>query len=524
MAGSDYGDGVDVDAGANNNTIGGLSAIGTVDGGPRNVISGNLGADVYISDSPDNVVLGNYLGSNAAGDAVRSIYNGVYLVASDGTTIGGTVQNSGNLISGNVSALVGTGFPAVYLVGSSNALIAGNIIGLAADGVTALTNDYGISVSGGSANTIGGTTSAAHNVVSGSRFSGISLYNNASANLVIGNFVGTDASGMLDRGNSFNGIILKNGASNNTIGGTDPGAGNLISGNDGDGAQLNGATTTDNLVQGNLIGTDISGISPIGNSGAGVNIISAPANTIGGPVAGARNVISGNVSGVVITGAVSGTVVAGNLIGTDASGTTAVGNLGAGVSIANSAAVTIGGTTTLARNVISANNADGIDVNSGSSSTLIEGNYVGVDQTGTQRLGNMKIGISVTGAPGTTIGGTAQGAGNVISANAQSGVSINGPTATATALEGNMIGTDKTGTKGLGNATFGVIVGNASGVTIGGTGAVLAISSRRTQGRESDWPRVPQRLGCRQPDRHRYHWLDSAGKWVGSVNHRRLGE
>ena len=91
----------------------------------------------------------------------------------------------------------------------------------------------------------------------------------------------------------------------------------------------------------------------------------------------------------MITGAATtGTVVAGNLIGTDVEGTAAVGNLTAGIVIAGGTGTTIGGTTVLARNVISGNAGDGVDVGSGATNTLIQGNYIGMDQTGTKPLGN----------------------------------------------------------------------------------------------------------------------------------------
>src|SRR5262249_36614004 len=145
------------------------------------------------------------------------------------------------------------------------------------------------------------------------------------------------------------GVILEGGATGNTIGGTAAGMGNVISGNTGDGVQLNGTTTTGNLVQGNFIGTDVTGEAPIGNTGAGVDVINPPANTIGGPVGGARNVLSANAEGVLITGSsTTGILVAGNLIGTDANGATALGNLTAGVVISAATGTTLGGTTTLA--------------------------------------------------------------------------------------------------------------------------------------------------------------------------------
>ena len=76
--------------------------------------------------------------------------------------------------------------------------------------------------------------------------------------------------------------------------------------------------------------------------------------------------------------------------------------------------------------MISGNNGDGIDVESGVANTLIQGNYIGVDQTGAKPLGNGGDGLSIDAAPGITIGGTVQGAGNVISANALAGLLIEG--------------------------------------------------------------------------------------------------
>ena len=76
----------------------------------------------------------------------------------------------------------------------------------------------------------------------------------------------------------------------------------------------------------------------------------------------------------------------------------------------------------------------------------------------------------MNGAPGVTIGGTAQGAGNVISANSQSGVSIQGPAATGIVIQGNLIGTDNIGSSALGNGAYGVFLSATAGVLIGGTG------------------------------------------------------
>ena len=268
------------------------------------------------------------------------------------------------------------------------------------------------------------------------------------------------------------------------IGGTIPAAGNLISGNNANGVEINDSSST--LVQGNLIGLDQTGTLAIGNSGAGVLIDNGSvSSTIGGPVAGGHNFISGNAEGVLITGSsTAGTDVAGNLIGTNVEGTGAVGNLTAGINIAGGTGATIGGAAALARNVISGNTGDGIDVGGGATSTLIQGNYIGTDQTGTKPLPNTGDGLSIDDASGVTIGGTSQNAHNVISGNAQAGVSISGTAATGVVILGNRIGTDETGTSALGNGTFGVFVSGSSGITIGGTasGEDNIISANPTAG------------------------------------------
>ncbi len=165
----------------------------------------------------------------------------------------------------------------------------------------------------------------------------------------------------------------------------------------------------------------------------------------------------------------TGTLVAGNLIGTDIKGTSSVPNLSGGIIITGGSGTTIGGAGTLGLNVISGNKGDGIDIDSDAASTLVEGNYIGTDQTGTEPLPNTGDGVSVDDASGVTIGATVQSAGNVISGNAQSGVSITGTTTTGILILGNRIGTDYTGSLPVGNTSFGVMVSGTPGVVIGGT-------------------------------------------------------
>ena len=128
---------------------------------------------------------------------------------------------------------------------------------------------------------------------------------------VKGNFIGTDVTGQSDIGNANHGVLLTAGTFfgvtstktiDNTIGGTETGAGNLISGNLGNGVSIEKGATL-NFVLGNLIGTDTTGKKALPNEGDGVRIDNTADNTIGGTKAKAGNVISGNTgNGVAIHG------------------------------------------------------------------------------------------------------------------------------------------------------------------------------------------------------------------------------
>jgi titin len=246
-----------------------------------------------------------------------------------------------------------------------------------------------------------------------------------------------------------------------------PGAGNLISGNQRNGIDLNGSG---NLVQGNRIGTDVTGTQALGNGFDGVFIGAAGGNTIGGTAAGAGNLISGNRDdGIELDGGLA--LVQGNQIGTDFTGTQALGNGFDGVAVAGDSLDTLGETAAGAGNLISGNARDGIEIVYGLNNT-IQGNHIGTDITGTQALGNGRNGITLI-ASSTTVGGTTAAA-NIIAANGGSGVVISGVQGYArfSLIESNFIGTDATATLNMGNAADGVTINqSASNNTIGGTAA-----------------------------------------------------
>ena len=141
----------------------------------------------------------------------------------------------------------------------------------------------------------------------------------------------------------------------------------------------------------------------------------------------------------------------------------------------------IGGTVEADRNLISGNTVDGIQMNGGDgrghSNNLIDGNYIGVDVTGTVAVGNTNQGVAMFGTSNTNnvIGGTAPGAGNVISGNGGDGVRIPSAGTTGTLVQGNKIGTNAAGTAGIPNgARRPHDTGATSNNTIGGTTAAAA--------------------------------------------------
>jgi titin len=451
---------------APNNTIGGTAV------GAGNVISGNTGSGVYIywSTSTGNEVLGNYIGTDVTGAAdLGNSSHGVYIDKAPGNTIGGTLAGAGNVISGNDRI----GVYIRWSTSTGNEVL-GNYIGTDVTGAADLGNsDDGVIISEAPGNTIGGTAAGAGNVISGNNENGVQIAGGgATGNLVEGNYIGTDVTGTADLGNSRHGVYI-GAAPTNTIGGTTAAERNVISGNDQHGVQIAGVLATGNVVEGNYIGTDVTGIADLGNISYGVYIWGAPSNTIGGTAAGAGNVISGNNQhGVYINASgATGNEVQGNYIGTDVTGTADLGNSSNGVYINDAPGNTIGGTLAGAGNVISGNDNHGVEIYGSSATNTVEGNYIGTDANGTADLGNSLDGVRIGQAPGNTIGGTTAGAGNVISGNDQHGVYIYWGSATGNDVQGNYIGTDVTGTADLGNSQNGVYIAGAPSSTVGGTAA-----------------------------------------------------
>ena len=257
--------------------------------------------------------------------------------------------------------------------------------------------------------------------------------------VIAGNFIGTNPAGTAALGNGFAGILLNGGPSNVTIGGTTPAAKNLISGNVFQGINFGangGQGGTGHLVRGNLIGTDASGGNTVPNMSTGIDIQGTTSNlTIGGTTPESRNVVSGNASyGIRFrTSSGVGNAALGNFVGTDPAGAAPVGNGAYGISVESTGSV-IGGAAAGAGNLVSGNVGVGISVFQ-TTGIGVYGNRVGTDSTGTFAVPNGGDGI-VLSANGSIAGGIAPGEGNLVAHNLGSGIEVQGFTG---ALTGNTI-------------------------------------------------------------------------------------
>ncbi|MCI0447883.1 hypothetical protein L0152_32290, partial [bacterium] len=329
-----------------------------------------------------------------------------------------------NRITGTVIQISGTG----------GNLIRDNLIGTDPSGTVDLGNNgYAIDIIDSTNNIIGGTTSSDRNLISGNNgFSAIIIQGAASTgNQILGNYIGTDITGTIALGNSGNGIEID--SPNNTVGGAAAGSINIISGNIV-GIRLSTVEATGNLIQGNYIGTDVSGLLDVGN-GTGVSI-NANNNAVGGTTSILRNIISGNGSGIQITNCTDN-FIQGNFIGTDVSGTASIANNAAGVIILAAANNTIGGSTTGAGNVISGNDFFGLVIaeNTSSSNQVIQ-NFIGTQSDGVNPLGNGIHGIYF-GNPAGTFANNNLIESNTIAFN--SGDGIYGQVGTGNQLTSNII-------------------------------------------------------------------------------------
>ncbi len=429
---------------------------GIIVGGPtaaeRNVISGNHDDGVLMVGADYCVVSGNYIGTDATGSfSVPNSGNGI-------NTSGDHTVITNNLVSGNTAN-------GIYLCYAQHSVVQSNLIGTNAAGTSAIPNEgHGIKNTG-DYNIIGGSSEEERNVISGNDQQGINFVG-STHNTITGNYTGTNVSGTEAIANKWSAMCFTASSNNNIIGGTTSGLGNLVSGNTVHGIDIQGCTGF--TIEGNLIGTDVTGMVQIENGYAGINLTAgAHGNTIGGATSQHRNIISGNhVLGIGID-ASNNNKVQGNYIGVNATGSAAL-STGYGISLSGgSTGNSIGGDEPGQGNTISGN-VYGMFI-SGCTANSIEGNYIGTDVTGTAAIGNLWAGIYFyEGGNSNTVGGTSSGQGNLISGNSHHGIRIE--KSTGNILEGNLVGTTISGESDLGNGADGIyILDDSHSNTIGGT-------------------------------------------------------
>ena len=357
-------------------------------------------------------------------------------------------------------------------------VVSGCWIGLDAAGNAAPNKKQGIQISdGASGNTIGGSTAADRNVLSGNDEYGVWVSGTGtSGNTVLGNYIGTNPAGTAAVANDFGGVIVTGGAHHQVIGTST--ARNLISGNGSAGLWLTGAGVSNNTVRGNWFGTDATGNAAVSGGLVGAYVIDGASD----------NLIEGNVfsagagEGLRLAGSgTTGNVVRGNRAGTNAAGTAALPNDYAGITI-------FGGATgnRLEGNLCSGNRVVGIAIaNAGTSDNLVTGNIIGTNAAGTAPLPNQVAGVYLTGGCSANRLGDGPGSGNLISGNGGTGVLIADPGTHGNFVRNNRIGPDSSGALSFTNQFNGIAIQNqAQASIIGGSdpGAANLIAGNMSSG------------------------------------------
>jgi len=433
-----------------------------------------------------NTVAGNFIGTDLSGTVARPNATGGDPISWDwsslagidvrsgNNTIGGITPADRNLVSGNGGNGISVG--GWYLpYQPTNNRIVGNLVGTDRTGTLPLGNaSAGIVASHSWSDLfVGGSTPAERNIVAATTGTRSFIFDNwetggilaldGSNATIQGNFVGTDVTGTQPLGNVTYGVAVGF-VANALIGGTEPGEGNLVADSSYMGMFLHSGTGY--FVRGNTLGTNLAGTAALGEQSVGIFVHDCDV-TIGGTDAGAGNLISGS-SGVGLAIQVSdGPIVQGNRIGTDRAGTTSIGNA-VGIDLANGVSgAVIGGAAPGAGNLVSGNQYHGILLkHSDVGGNVIQGNRIGTDLSGTSAVPNGLTGVVLyEGTHDNKVGGALPGEGNLISGNSEFGIVVSN--ASSNTIEGNSIGTDVTGTFAIGNLLGGVILGSSSGTRIG---------------------------------------------------------
>jgi hypothetical protein len=346
----------------------------------------------------DTVTVNGYSqsGSSANTNAPNQGSNAVILIEIDGHNLGFGTNCLTVTAAATIRGLaINRGFNAGIQVGAggNGSIIAGNFIGTDPTG-TSLPGpeSYGVHISGASGVVVGGTAPADRNVIAGNGGANILMGDVAAPNTVVqGNLIGLNAAGTaaLSAGSPYGGIYVRLGTGIH-IGGPTAAERNVISGHAQSGVVIGytvGGTAAQGTIEGNYIGTDVTGTLPIPNA-TGVFIPNSDCIV-------RNNVIAANTGPGIFSEGGSNHVIQGNFIGTDATATLDLGNGNGGVVVAGNN-WTIGGTGAGEANVIAHNDGQyGGIVNGGYQATRIRANRI---------FDNDKLGIDLYAgfSPGVT--------------------------------------------------------------------------------------------------------------------------
>lgn len=390
----------------------------------------------------DDSVLDGYTQPGAAVNTLALGSNATLLIELSGQNVPNAVgQENGILISSGSTYVSGliinrwNSYGVFIQSDGGGSAIVGNWIGPSSTGTSVgANNQFGVLIDGADAVRIGTAAPRDRNVISGNDGNGVEILTGSNGTIIRGNYIGTTPGGNAMLGNGFDGVYTQGGGT--VIGGVNAGEGNVISASlNSVGILVNLASASASVIQGNLIGTDATGMLDFGNADIGISVLGAANVLIGGNTPGARNIVAGNgFAGITVEGSGStGTAVLGNYIGTNATGAAAIGN-DSGIFVGSGATGTIIGSGSDG-NVISGNVGIGIEIAGATTSgTQIVGNLIGVS-VGQTPLGNGSDGLFVNAATQNQIGFV--GAGNVIANN--NGAAINVSVGSGTTISGNSI-------------------------------------------------------------------------------------
>ena len=349
------------------------------------------------------VVIDGYTQPGASANTLAIGDDATLLIEIAGTNIGGTGlliegPNGGSTLRGLVINRWGTSAIRIGSALASNGnIVEGNFIGTDPTGTATSGSAAWMTyiASGSSNNLLGGTSPASRNVIVGGGGVGGAnvLIEVADNNFVQGNYLGINAAGTAALPGGMLDDLVISSAAGNTIGGTAAGAGNVIVAPRSAVVlkNANATPTTNNLIQGNLVGTDASGTAALGGQEGIVagSVGAASSNTIGGAAAGAGNLISGTTTGILISDLATW-IIQGNRIGTDITGTAAISNTSNGIQVQadGAAGSKIGGTNLGEGNTIAFNGGAGVSVIIPNTGWPIRGNSIfsngglGIDLSG----------------------------------------------------------------------------------------------------------------------------------------------